>query len=70
MITIPHDLSHLVQESEKLRVLRENVMLTVRDYNNIVAMIDDRERRLFDEHLAALNKTYDFGFKKYNWKNP
>lgn len=69
VITIPHSLSKLQTDTERLRVLRENVMLTVRDYNNIVVLIDDRERRLFDEHLAALNKTYDLGFKKYNWNN-
>jgi hypothetical protein len=29
-------------------------MLIVRDYNNIMVLIDDRERKLFEEHLNSL----------------
>lgn len=67
VVTIPHTLHKLVGDSERLRVLRENVMLTVRDYNQIVVLIDERERKLFEEHLGVLNKAYDLGFKKHNW---
>lgn len=48
-------------------MLRENVMLIVRDYNNIIVLIDDRERKLFDEHITYLNKMYDPGFRKHQW---
>jgi len=67
VITIPHTLGKLVGDTERLRVLRENVMLIVRDFNNIMVLIDERERRLFDEHLGTLNKTYELGLKKHNW---
>lgn len=67
VVTIPHTLGKLVMDSERLRLLRENVMITVRDYNNIIVLINDRERKLFEEHLGALNKAYELGFKKHNW---
>lgn len=65
VITIPHTLGKLGGDSERLRVLRENVMLIVRDYNNIIVLIDERERKLFDEHITQLNKMYDPGFRKH-----
>lgn len=68
VVTIPHTLGKLVMDSERLRLLRENVMITVRDYNNIVVLINDRERKLFEEHLGTLNKAYESGLKKHNWK--
>jgi dynein heavy chain len=35
-VTIPHNVAKLLQKKEGLRILRENVMLIVRDYNNII----------------------------------
>jgi dynein heavy chain len=37
----------LLQRKDQLRVLRENVMLIVRDYNNIMQLINKREANLF-----------------------
>lgn len=42
-------------------------MLIVRDYNNIMVLIDERERKLFDEHLNSLNIAYKNGHTKFNW---
>lgn len=40
---------------ENLRVLREYVMLVVRDYNMIIDSMDDTEKKLFKKHLEEIN---------------
>lgn len=42
-------------------------MLVVRDYNNILILIDPQEKKLFDSHLSDLNNIIRPGEKKYNW---
>lgn len=42
-------------------------MLIVRDYNNIIHTINDKERLLFKEHLDMLDRTIEPGIKRYNW---
>ncbi len=66
-ITIPHSVSKLLGKKEQLRILRENVMLIVRDYNNIVHTISEKEKLLFKEHLDILDKTIEPGIKRFNW---
>lgn len=66
-ITIPHTVSKLLGKKEQLRILRENVMLIVRDYNTIVHTISEKERDLFKEHLDLLDRTIEPGIKKFNW---
>jgi dynein heavy chain len=56
MISLPNNVNKLLQRKETLRVLRENVMLIVRDYNNIKHTISDSETLLFAEHLGALDQ--------------
>lgn len=41
---------------ENLRVLREFVMLVVRDFNAIIEYMDDMERKLFKQHLEQIEK--------------
>ena len=66
-ITIPHTVSKLLGKKEQLRILRENVMLIVRDYNTIVHTISDKEKLLFKEHLDLLDRTIEPGIKRFNW---
>ena len=66
-ITIPHTVSKLLGKREQLRILRENVMLIVRDYNTIVHTIQDKEKLLFKEHLDMLDRTIEPGIKRFNW---
>jgi dynein heavy chain len=66
-ITIPHTVSKLLNKKEQLRILRENVMLIVRDYNTIIHTISDKEKLLFKEHLDELDKTIEPGIKRFNW---
>lgn len=42
-------------------------MLIVRDYNNILLLINPREKALFNDHLSTLDKIIDPGVHKYNW---
>lgn len=57
----------MIGRKEELRVLRENIMLIVRDYNTIIYTINDKERSLFKEHLDNLDRQIEPGIKKYNW---
>ena len=67
-VTIPHSISRMLVKKEQLRILRENVMLIVRDYNMIIETISDsRERALFREHLDILDKTIEPGIRRHNW---
>jgi dynein heavy chain len=57
----------LLQKKEGLRILRENVMLIVRDYNNIIHTINEKEKSLFKEHLDSLDRTIEPGIRRHNW---
>lgn len=67
MVSLPNNVNKLLQRKETLRVLRENVMLIVRDYNNIKHTISDSETALFAEHLGALEMQISPGIRKFNW---
>lgn len=49
--SIPYIAHDLCNKKEALRTLRENVMLIVRAYNDIVRDINAEERRLFMDHI-------------------
>ena len=67
-VTIPHNVSRLLQRKEQLRILRENVMLIVRDYNTIIYTVNEKEKSLFKEHLDALDRTVAPGMSgRHNW---
>jgi len=55
LATVPPQVSKLLTKKEQLRILRENVMLIVRDYNTIKWTIEDKEIPLFSEHLGKLD---------------
>ena len=61
-VNIPNHVLKLLQRKDQLRILRENIMLIVRDYNNIIHTIDDKEKSLFKEHLDMLVRTIETGF--------
>jgi dynein heavy chain len=42
-------------------------MLIVRDYNNIIQLINKREQNLFATQLLILDAVVDGGIKRYNW---
>ena len=58
------NLTKLHNRREQLRVLQENVMLIVRDYNHIMNLIDEKEQKLFAEHLAQLDGNVANGIRR------
>lgn len=42
-------------------------MLIVRDYNNIMNLINEAERSLFKEHMFELDKIINRGINQYTW---
>ncbi len=54
---------------EQLRILRENVILVMRDYNHIISNLQPRERALFRERIRSLDKKLQPGFTKLTWES-
>jgi hypothetical protein len=44
-------------------------MLIVRDYNNIMFLINPKERALFNDHLTQLDRIIQPGLDKWEWLN-
>jgi dynein heavy chain len=63
------NLTKLHHRRENLRILQENVMLIVRDYNHIMNLINEKEKLLFQEHLKFLDKDIMTGLKRLQWVN-
>ena len=68
-ISMHINLVKLHNRREPLRILMENVMLIVRDYNHIMNLINEKEKGLFSEHLEQLNKDIRTGINKLTWSN-
>jgi dynein heavy chain len=66
-VNVPHYVAKLSGKKEDLRVMRENVMLIVRDYNTIIYTINEKEKSLFKEHMDYLDKQIEIGIKKLTW---
>eukprot|EP00899_Mesostigma_viride_P014884 jgi/Mesvir1/23397/Mv21091-RA.2 len=66
-LEIPYAAMEVTSLREKFRVLRENVLLVVRDYNNILLALDTQERRLFADRIRYLDRRIHPGLHKLNW---
>ena len=44
-------------------------MVVVRDYNQIIDFMDDNEKNLFAEHLAATDKIIQPGISRFKWSS-
>ena len=66
-IQIPYVAHDIANKKEELRVMREYVMLVVRDYNEIITVLNERERRLFQEHIRRLDRKIAPGISKLTW---
>jgi len=62
---IPGVAQDLAARREDYRIMRENVMLVVRDYNMIIEELDPSERRLFKGSIDLLNKRLTSGWNKH-----
>jgi dynein heavy chain len=52
---------------EEMRVLRENVLLVVRDYNTILQTLSVEEHRLFKERIRFLDRKISPGLTSLSW---
>ena len=64
---IPYVAHDICNQREKLRVMREHVMLVVRAYNDILSDLNTEERRLFTDHIRRLDKRINQGLSKLTW---
>jgi dynein heavy chain len=64
---IPYVAHEMFLQQEDLRVVRENVMLVVRDYNTIIDALSTEERRLFMEHLRRVDRKIHPGLSNMSW---
>ncbi|KAM6163721.1 dynein axonemal heavy chain 2 [Rhynchocyon petersi] len=67
LFEIPHYVGNVAERVEDLRILRENLLLVVRDYNRIIAMLSPDEQALFKERIRFLDKKIHPGLKKLQW---
>ena len=67
MFEIPHYAADVHSKREDLRILRENVLLVVRDYNRIIVALNQEERALFKERIRFLDKKIHPGLTKLSW---
>lgn len=69
-ILIPSEVHEVATSREDFRVLRENVLLVVKDYNMIMEVLNESEKLLFDQHISNLNQKLKPGWSKsIKWNN-
>ncbi|KAK3256380.1 hypothetical protein CYMTET_34484, partial [Cymbomonas tetramitiformis] len=66
-LEIPYVAMEIASQREKYRVLREYVLLVVRDYNKILNALDKEERKLFQDRIHYLDRRILPGVTKMNW---
>jgi dynein heavy chain, axonemal len=64
---VAHDLAN--NQNERLRQLRNHVMIVVRGYNDVIDALDTRERRLFSDHVRQMDRRVAQGLSKLNWNH-
>ena len=64
---IPFHVQELFAKKEELRILRENVLLVVRDYNKISDTLSSQEQLLFKERIKFLDRKINPGLNSLNW---
>ena len=71
---IPYVAHDICNQREKLRIVREHVMLVVRAYNDILSDLSQEagqtdERRLFTDQIRRLDKRINQGLSKLTWSS-
>ncbi|KAM4714769.1 dynein axonemal heavy chain 2 [Anableps anableps] len=64
---IPQIVSDMYHSREEIRLLRERVLLLIRNYNRIIGMLSRDERGLFREQVRFLDRKMDPGMTKLLW---
>lgn len=66
-LDIPFQFQELNSKKEELRILRENVLLVVREYNGIVETLTPQEHLLFKERIRFIDRKINAGLTTLNW---
>ncbi|GMH41208.1 hypothetical protein BSKO_09118 [Bryopsis sp. KO-2023] len=66
-MNIPYIAMEINAQREKYRILRENVLVVVRDYNKILMALDKEERMLFHDRIRYLDRRIMPGVTKLSW---
>ncbi|KAI9356982.1 dynein heavy chain and region D6 of dynein motor-domain-containing protein [Zopfochytrium polystomum] len=64
---IPFHIQEIYSKREELRILRENVLLVTRDYNEILETLTPEEHMLFKERIRFLDRKINPGLTSLNW---
>lgn len=64
---IPYDIMDLAAREDKLRIIREHVSVVVLEYNAILELLSDWERKLFAKHIEYVDKRINQGVQKLSW---
>uniref|UniRef100_A0A672FP66 Dynein axonemal heavy chain 2 n=1 Tax=Salarias fasciatus TaxID=181472 RepID=A0A672FP66_SALFA len=64
---IPHCANDIYQMKDDLRILRERVLLLVKDYNGIIDALSVEELGLFREKIRLIDKKIQPGLVKFLW---
>lgn len=67
---IPQSANEVYMKREDMRLLREHVLLVLRDYNQIIKLLSPEERDLFRERIRFLDKKIQPGLTKLTWASP
>ena len=63
----PFHVQEVYSKKEELRILRENVLLVVRDYNEIIDTLGPQEIWLFRERIKFLDRKINPGLTTLTW---
>ncbi|KAK3546101.1 hypothetical protein QTP70_022875 [Hemibagrus guttatus] len=66
---VPHFVSLICQRREDLHILRENVLLLVKEYNRIIGALSPDTLGLFQERIHFLDKKIRPGVSKLLWSS-
>eukprot|EP00798_Chlamydomonas_sp_ICE-L_P021926 gene21926-28972_t len=66
-MSIPYIAMEINAQREKYRVMRDNDLMVVRDYNKILTVLDKEERRLFHDRIRHLDRRIMPGVSKLTW---
>ena len=64
---IPYLALDIAHQRDNLRLLRENVMLVITDYNQILDQLNTEEQLLFREQLRRLDRRVNAGLNRFTW---
>ncbi|KAL0267127.1 UNVERIFIED_CONTAM: hypothetical protein PYX00_009482 [Menopon gallinae] len=66
---LPHPATQFFNKWKEVRILYEQVLTVVLDYNNIITALSDDERILFRELIKKVDKKLNPGLGRIDWTN-